>query len=48
MAANGHLVQNDDTFLRIVDVIRHNRQNPDEKRTGMFTTGILSHNEIYY
>tara|TARA_B100000519_G_C14243574_1_gene438569 strand:+ start:112 stop:1746 length:1635 start_codon:yes stop_codon:yes gene_type:complete len=47
MAANGHLVQNDDTFLRIVDVIRHNRQNPDEKRTGMFTTGILSHNGAY-
>lgn len=47
MAANGNLIQNDDTFLRIVDVIRHNRQNPDEKRTGMFTTGILSHNDAY-
>ncbi len=47
IAANGHLVQNDDTFLRIVDVIRHNRQNPGEKRTGMFTTGILSHTGSY-
>ena len=44
-AANGRLIHNDDTVLRIVDLICHNRQNPDKKRTGMFTTGILSHFE---
>ncbi|WP_273198967.1 MULTISPECIES: IS66 family transposase [Legionella] len=44
MAANGSLIHNDDTVLRIVDAIRHNRLNPDKKRRGMFTTGILAHN----
>ncbi len=43
MAANGSLIHNDDTVLRIVDVIHHNRLNPNGKRTGMYTTGILSH-----
>lgn len=44
LAANGSLIHNDDTVLRIVDTIRHNRQNPDKKRTGMYTTGILAQN----
>ena len=44
-AANGRLIHNDDTLLRIVDLIYRNRQNPDLKRTGMYTTGILSHFE---
>ncbi len=44
LAANGSFIHNDDTVLRIVDTIRHNRQNPDKKRTGMYTTGILAQN----
>ncbi|AGH55338.1 IS66 family transposase [Legionella pneumophila] len=44
LAANGSLIHNDDTVLRIVDTIRNNRQNPDKKRTGMYTTGILAQN----
>ncbi|MEO9204352.1 MAG: transposase [Gammaproteobacteria bacterium] len=42
LAANGELVHNDDTPVKITDIIRHNRTNPIKKRTGMFTTGILS------
>ncbi|CDZ76806.1 Transposase [Legionella massiliensis] len=44
IAANGSLIHNDDTVVRIVDVIRNNRQNPGQKRTGMYTTGILAQN----
>jgi hypothetical protein len=44
LAANGSLIHNDDTVLRIVDTIRHNRQSSDKKRTGMYTTGILAQN----
>ena len=42
MAANGEIVHNDDTTVKITDIIRHNRTHPDKERTGMFTTGILS------
>lgn len=42
MAANGSLIHNDDTFLKIIEVMLRNKQHPDVKRTGMFTTGILS------
>lgn len=42
MAANGEIAHNDDTNVKITDVIRHNRTHPDKERTGMFTTGILS------
>jgi transposase len=42
MAANGEVIHNDDTTVKIIDNIRHNRLNPAKERTGMFTTGILS------
>ena len=42
MSANGDIVHNDDSYVKITDVIRHNRMNPDKKRTGMFTTGFIS------
>ena len=44
LAANGSVIHNDDTVLRIVDTIRNNRQNPDKKRTCIYTTGILAQN----
>jgi len=42
IAANGTLSHYDDTGAKILSVIADNRANPDKKRTGMFTTGILS------
>lgn len=45
MAANGELIHNDDTSVKITDIIRHNRLHPSKERTGMFTTGILSRTE---
>src|SRR3990167_7293564 len=42
IAANGTLSHYDDTSAKILSVIADNRANPDKKRTGMFTTGIIS------
>jgi transposase len=47
LAANCSVIHNDDTVLRIVDTIRHNRQNPDKKRTGMYTTRIWAQNDAH-
>jgi transposase len=41
-AANGRIMHNDDTHLKITSLIHLNRTNPPKERTGMFTTGILS------
>jgi transposase len=41
-AANGTKVYNDDTPVKILDVIRDNKLNPDKKRTGAFTSCIFS------
>lgn len=42
-AAQGDVVHNDDTNMKIQDVIKENRDAPpDSSRTGTFTTGILS------
>lgn len=45
LAANGEIAHNDDTTVKITDIIRHNRTHPGKERTGMFTTGILSRTE---
>ena len=42
LAANNNLLYYDDTYLKIVDEIRDNQLNPDKKRTGIYTTGILA------
>ncbi|WP_341785344.1 hypothetical protein [Legionella longbeachae] len=47
IAANGSLIHNDDTVLRIIDTIRHNRLNPDKKRTGIYTTVLLAQNSAH-
>jgi len=47
LAANGELIHNDDTVLRIVDLIHHNRLNPEQKKTDMFTIGIMDQNGAY-
>ena len=41
LAAQGDLMHNDDTSVRILSLIRENQANPDLERTGMYTTGLL-------
>ena len=41
-AANNKLIYFDDTPLKIVDEIKDNRTNPNKKRKGMYTTGVLA------
>jgi len=42
LAANNNLLHIDDTHLKIINEIIENRNKPDKKRRGMFTTGILA------
>ena len=42
LAANGSVIHNDDTWLRILDVMKANQNAEKGERTGMFTTGILA------
>ncbi len=42
LAANGDVIHNDDSHVKITDLIRHNRLHPNKERTGMFTTGFIS------
>ena len=41
LAANGRVLQNDDTSLKILDVIKLIKDGKAGKRTGMYTTGVL-------
>jgi len=44
LAAQGRLVHNDDTTARILNkATLSDLDNPDPKRTGIYTTGIISH-----
>lgn len=47
MAANGNIVHNDDSHVKITDLIHLHRKEPPKERTGMFTTGILSRTGKY-
>lgn len=42
VAACGELIHNDDTSVRIVEVIKANKRDPHRKRKGMFTTTIYA------
>jgi hypothetical protein len=42
LAANGKLIHNDDTRVKILEVMKDNQNNPDKERTGMFTTCIYA------
>ncbi len=42
LSANGKLIHNDDTRVKILEVMKDNQNNPDKKRTGMFTTCIYA------
>jgi hypothetical protein len=41
-AANGKLIHNDDTTVRIQEVIAKLKANPGAERTGMFTSGFMA------
>ena len=52
-AANGELVHNDDTRVKILSVMQENKTNPDKDRTGMQTSCIMAKTEghmiaLYY
>lgn len=47
IGANGKIVHNDDSHVKITDLIHLNRKEPPKERTGMFTTGILSRTGKY-
>lgn len=42
LAANGRVMQNDDTTLRILEVIKQIKDGTIGDRTGMYTTGIVA------
>lgn len=44
-AANGQVVHNDDTRVRIQEVIQEIKNNPETERTGMFTSGFIAETE---
>jgi hypothetical protein len=41
LSAQGELIRNDDTVAKILSVIQDHKDNPGQKRTGTFTTGIV-------
>jgi len=47
MAANAKNVNHDDTRVKILDVMRANKLEPDKKRKGMFTTCIFAQSDDY-
>ncbi len=52
-AANGELVHNDDTKVKILSIMQENKANPDKDRPGMHTSCIIAKSEghtiaLYY
>lgn len=45
IAVNGDVIHNDDSHVKITDLIRQNRLKQNKERTGMFTTGFISRTE---
>lgn len=41
-AAQGHIFYNDDTTMKILSLMKENKDRTTEQRTGIFTTGIIS------
>jgi hypothetical protein len=42
LAAQGEIIHNDDTTVRILSLMKENEENPKIERKGMYTTGIVS------
>lgn len=47
LAANGKNINNDDTKVKILAVMRDNKLNPDKERKGMFTTCLFAQSGDY-
>ena len=47
VAAAGELIHNDDTPVRIVEIIRANKRDPTRKKKGMFTSTIFARAGLY-
>jgi len=47
LAANSDLLYKDDTRVIIQEIIKHIQSNPDIKRTGMYTTGVMAEHDSY-
>lgn len=47
MAANGTHINHDDTKVKILEIMRANKLEPDKKRKGMFTTCIFAQSGEY-
>lgn len=47
MSANATNINHDDTKVKILDVMRANKLEPDKKRKGMFTTCIFAQSDDY-
>jgi transposase len=45
IAANGKLVQNDDTRMKVLSLVKENRLNPELKRVGMQTSAIVAYGQ---
>jgi hypothetical protein len=41
-AAQGNIIHNDDTTMKVLDLLKENETKGKNERTGIFTTGILS------
>ena len=41
-AAQGKVIHNDDTKMKVLSLIKENKQNPNRKRKGIFTSGFIS------
>lgn len=41
-AAQGDIIHNDDTTMKILSLIKENKERANDGRTGIFTTGIIS------
>ncbi len=41
-AAQGDIIHNDDTTMKILELIKENKDRTADERTGIFTTGIIS------
>ncbi len=42
LAAQGKLLHNDDTYVRILSLMKENQEESERKRTGIYTSGIIS------
>ena len=42
LAAQGKVIHNDDTKMKVLSLMKENKLNPDRKRKGIFTSGFIS------